>query len=103
MLYQLSYASEQEPEPRFRLNPASHTNPFRFNGTIIEVNIGVSEAQGRGTFTGGMGQRLFCPASGGRGFSPDKVVTVWRGRPSPARLPVITFLLAFAQWPNCSK
>ena len=58
MLYQLSYASEQEPEPCFRLNPVSHTNPFRFNGTIIEVNIGVSEAQGRGTFTGRMNRTL---------------------------------------------
>ena len=52
MLYQLSYASEEEPEPCFRLSPASHTNPFRFNGTIIEVIIGVSEAQGRGALAG---------------------------------------------------
>jgi hypothetical protein len=36
MLYQLSYASSRESLPKLD----SHTNPFFFNGTIIEVITG---------------------------------------------------------------
>src|SRR5581483_3603137 len=46
MLYQLSYASRREPKPKQQRSPASHTNPFFFNGTIIEVTIAVLGVQG---------------------------------------------------------
>src|SRR5215469_15820716 len=71
MLYQLSYASEQEPEPRLRLSPPLTLIPFRFNGTIIEVTIGVSEAQGRGAFTALQcgPDILTCPTMAWAGFS----------------------------------